>query len=85
MWVNLHTLPAGQRMYTVALTDQPVGTPSDELWYDEVDVVAPARIDAREVAERANLEGYEHCRVIGVSDQSDGYVLWEDKDGDLLS
>jgi hypothetical protein len=29
------------------------------------------------------LEGYEDARVIGVVNQSDGYVLIEDPEGDL--
>jgi hypothetical protein len=83
MWVNLDQLPAGKSMYTIAVTDAPLGTPSDDMWYDEVDVVADSRLDAKGVLEQANLEGYEHCRVVGVSDQSSGYVMWQDAEGDL--
>jgi hypothetical protein len=87
MWMNLDQVPAGQAMYTLAVTNQPVGTPKDDIVYDEVDYVASTRLTAREVVRRANdagaLEGYEDARVIGVVNQSDGYVLIEDPEGDL--
>lgn len=83
MWMNLDQVPAGKHMFTVAVTESPVDTPADEIGYDEVDVIAPSRSTAREVVALADLEGYEHCRVIGVSDQSDGYVMWQDPKGDL--
>jgi hypothetical protein len=82
MWMNLHTLPAGQSMYTLAVTNQPAGTPADDLEYDEVDVVAPRRATVAQIVAAADLDGYEGCRVIGVSNQSDGYVLVQDPDGD---
>ena len=82
MFMNLHTLPAGQAMYTLAVTDAAVGTPRDQVEYDEVDVVAPARASVAEIIAAADLDGYEGCRVIGVVNQSDGYVVVEDPDGD---
>lgn len=88
-FMNIDQIPAGQALYTLALTDAPVGTPQDELGYDEVDFRCSTRLMAHEVARRAQqagaLEGYEGCRVIGVSNQSDGYVMWQDPHGNLLS
>jgi hypothetical protein len=85
MWMNLHTLPAGQSMYTLAVTGDPVGTPKDEVEYDEVDVVAPRGASVAEIVAAADLDGYEGQRVIGVSNQSDGYVMAQDVDGDFRS
>jgi hypothetical protein len=82
MWMNLHTLPAGQSMYTLAVTSDPVGTPEDAVEYDEVDVVAPRGASVAQIVAAADPDGYEHCRVVGVSNQSDGYVLVQDPDGD---
>lgn len=82
MFMNLHTLPAGQAMYTLAVTDDPAGTPRDQVEYDEVDVVAPAGASVAAIIAAADLDGYEGCRVIGVVNQSDGYVVVEDPDGD---
>lgn len=76
MFVNLHSLPAGQHMFTVAVTPDPAG--AEDLFYDEVDVVAPSRSTVDQIIAAADLEGYEGQRVVGVSDQSDGYVLWQD-------
>lgn len=83
MWVNLHTLPAGQSMYTLAVTDQPNDTDPKDLSYDEVDVVAPSGAPVAEIIAAADLTGYEGCRVIGVANQSEGYVVVEITDGDL--
>lgn len=83
MFVNLHTLPPGRSLYTVAVTDEPTGTPAADLTYDEVDVVAPARASVASVLAAADLGGYEDCRVVGVVDQSSGYVVAEAWDGDL--
>lgn len=84
MWyMNLDTLPSGQSMFTVAVTEQPPGTPPDDLFYDEVDVVTSSTATVAEVIAAADLTGYEECRVIGVIDQSAGYVLAEARDGDL--
>ena len=81
--VNLHTLPAGRHMFTVAVTDDPPAASWDELAYDEVDVVAPARASLAQVIAAADLSGYEHCRVVGIVDQSAGYAIAEATDGDL--
>lgn len=85
MWMNLDQLPAGKSMYTIAVTDQPLDTPADEIAYDEIDVVTSSRATAQEVvaAAKDELEEYEGVRVIGVSNQSAGYVLWQDPNGDL--
>lgn len=83
MFVNLHALPLGQSMYTLAVTDAPVGAPRAELAYDELDVVAPARATVAAILAAADLSAYDHCRVVGIVDQSSGYVLVEDWTGDL--
>lgn len=84
MFVNLHSLPAGQSLYTVAVTAQPASTPDSDGWfYDEADVVAPARATVADVIAAADLSGYEACRVVGVINQSDGYVVAERPNGDL--
>jgi hypothetical protein len=78
MFVNLHNLPTGQSMYTLYLTMDPVGTPRDELCAEEIDVVASSRASVAEIiaAASAELEDYEpSIRIIGVVNQSDGYVM----------
>lgn len=84
MFVNLHTLPAGQHMYTVAVTMDPVGT--EDLGYDEVDVVASSRGTTQDIllAGAEHLNDYVAFRVLGIVDQSDGYVLWQDEASTLL-
>lgn len=82
MFMNLHTLPVGQHMYTVAITDQPAD--ADDIFYDEVDVVAPARATIQEVLLAADLSGYGGQRVIGVVDQSDPYVLMQDTASEIV-
>lgn len=88
MFVNLDKLPAGQALYTLAVTSDPVETPRDLVSYDEIDVVAPAYSTAHEVVEAAREEiarDYEStARVVGVADQSKGYVMWQNSAGDLL-
>lgn len=81
MFANLGT----QSMYTVAVTAEPIGTAQDEVFYDEVDVIASSRATVAQVIAAADLDGYEHCRVVGVIDQSSGYVYAEAWDGDLRS
>lgn len=86
MFMNLHTLPAGKSMYTIAVTVQPAGTPKDDIEYDEIDVVAGSRASLKEVisAASAEIEDYgPHARVIGVVDQSAGYVVATRYEGDL--
>ena len=83
MWMNLDQIPAGSRMYTLAVTSMPAGTLSADLFYDEVDVVAPSHATVPQIIAAADLEGYEHCRIIGISNQSDGYVICQDPNGDF--
>lgn len=85
MWMNLHDLPAGKSMYTIAVTDFPADTPESERFYDEVDFVAPSSSTAAQVIERARLsgelEGYDDFRIVGVANQSDGYVMIQNWEG----
>lgn len=86
MFVNLHTLPAGQHMFTLAVTSQPVGTPEDELFVDEIDIVAKRNSTVAELVAAVSPEeaaDYEGCRVIGVADQSDGYLMFENPSSDI--
>lgn len=85
MFMNLHALPVGQSMYTLAVTNDPTGTPHDQIGYDELDVVASSRANVAGVvaAAKAELDDlYPGARVIGVVNQSDGYVVVENPDGD---
>ena len=85
MFMNLHTLPTGKHMFTLGVTTDPLDTPRIHRWYDEIDVVAPRNSTSTEVIaaarEQGLLEGYEDARIVGVVDQSDGYVLREDWNG----
>jgi hypothetical protein len=83
MFVNLHNLPAGKSMFTIAVTDQPSGTDPNDIAYDEVDVVADHNAQVADVIAAADLSMYDGCRVIGVVNQSEGYVVVETFDGDL--
>lgn len=81
MFMNLHTLPASQHLYTVAVTSQPVEAAGGDLFYDELDVVAPRYANTQDVLlaiTPLDRESYAGQRVIGVIDQSDAYTLWED-------
>lgn len=87
MFVNLHTLPAGQHMYTLFLTTDPEGTPGDDLIVEEVDFVAPSNWSLAGVARKARKDGAlddyaPDARVVAVVDQSTGDVV-QDLDGDL--
>lgn len=89
MWVNLHTLPANEHMFTVAYTEAPVDTLESDRWIEEEDIVAPARATVADViaAVRAmwaadGLTG-AGLRFVGVSDQSDGYVMQQNWEGIL--
>lgn len=80
MFVNLHALPAGVHMFTLAITDAPYDTPKADVFYDEVDVVAPARLSPSGIVRlmsEEDREAYAGLRVIGVVDQSQGRVIWE--------
>jgi hypothetical protein len=84
MWMNLDQLPAGKSMFTVGVTNAPVDTPEDERYYEEVDVVFNSSASVGTIVTyamgRPDWPYDENARVIGVSNQSDGYVLqqaWE--------
>lgn len=79
MFMNLDTLPVGQHMFTVAVTDIEPGTVHRaDMYFDEVDVVAPSRSTVDEIIAAADLSGYEGQRILGVVDQTDAYVVLED-------
>lgn len=80
MFVNLHSLPAGVHMFTLAITDAPFDAPRSDVFYDEVDVVAPASLSPSALVRKMkeeDREAYAGLRVIGVVDQSQGRVVWE--------
>lgn len=81
--VNIDAIPRGQSLYTLAVTDQPVGTIPTLIEYDEVDVIAPARASVAQIIAAADLDGYEGCRVIGLIDHSCAYTVAWTTDGDL--
>ena len=85
VFVNLHAVPPGQSLYTLAVTACPPGTPPDARYCDEVDVLAPTSAPLSSLLRDVDLDGlgYGGCRIVGVVDQSAGYVLAEDWDGDL--
>lgn len=81
MFMNLDTIPAGKSMFTVAWTDAPVDTPKDEQWYEEYDLVFKTSASSGTIATYATARPdwpYEGGRIVGVANQSDGYVLRED-------
>ena len=86
MFVNLDQLPPGKHMFTVYVTDQPVGTPQDDLFYDEVDAVADHGANVYTIVgsmRREDLEAYDGQRVIGIADQSGGFLVLQDSDSTL--
>lgn len=78
MFMNLDTLPAGQHMFTIAVTADEPGTHRADIFFDEIDVVAPSRATVDEIIALADTDGYEGQRVLGVVDQSDAYIVLED-------
>lgn len=75
------------------VTEAPVGTPADEIWMDEIDVVLVRNANVAHILHAAaeELAGYGGCRVVGIINQSDGiinqsdgYVVAALQDGDLL-
>ncbi len=87
MFVNLRTIPAGQAMYTVAVTDDPRDTPTVDVCYEELDVVGSSRLTSKEVAQLAEPRVMDFygpgARVIGVVNQTDAYVMFQDSERDL--
>ncbi len=72
MWMNLHTLPHGASQYTAL-----IGNVNDA---DEVDFVAPrhASREALEAAAWVAAAGdYNDCTVLGLINQSEGYVIFQ--------
>jgi hypothetical protein len=78
MFMNLHTLPAGQSMYTLFVTT----AEEPNSYYEEIDVVASSRATKDQVIDAAagELADYEPgTRVIGISDQSSGGWLFREE------
>lgn len=85
-FTDIDQTPTGQHMFTLYLTDAPVGTPQSEVWIEEVDVTADRRSSLPDIiaAAKGALSDYpEHVRVIGVIDQSRGVVVAQKHDGNL--
>lgn len=86
MFANLHELPPGRSLFTLLLTDAPLGTPADQLVTEELDLVAPSRSSVADLVAAAGgaLADYaEDVRVIGIADQTSGCIVTEDPTGDL--
>ena len=90
MFVNLDTLPRGKSLFTVYVTLDPAGTPRAECSADEVDVVGPRSASLQRLMEEgrendggANVGEYiwqtygPGARVVGIVNQSDGYVVYD--------
>jgi hypothetical protein len=81
VFVNLHTLPAGQHMYTAWVTYDPYGEVKDA---DEIDFIADARasvviLQGECASTRDYKVLYPDARIIGIVDQSTGEKLWAEE------
>lgn len=87
MWVNLHTLPAGKSQYTIGVTSAPVDAPDEDKWIEEYDLVFASRASVGTIITyamaRPDWPYTGDIRVVGVSNQSDGYVMQENWEGIL--
>lgn len=85
MFVNLHTLPVGKAMYTIAVTNDPVDTPRDERYIEEYDLVFNTRASVGTLIAyalaRPDWPYDDDMRVVGVANQSDAYVMQENWEG----
>ena len=85
MWMNIDQVPVGKSMYTLYLTSDPVDTPPNQRCCEEVDVITSSRASVAEVIEaaREEIEGTysSSMRIIGVTNESDGYVMADDMNG----
>lgn len=82
MYVNLHDLPSGLHLYTVAVTQDEPGTPRDEIAFEEVDIVASSRANVDQILDQLRAsddrDEYVGSRVVHIADQSTGDVLFND-------
>lgn len=86
MFTDLHTLPKGQSMFTLILTGDPAGTPREDLYTEEIDVVAPVRASVEDIIATAKGELADYpadARIVAVADQSRGEMIAVAVDGDL--
>ena len=87
MFVNLHSLPSGQAMYTLFLTPEFKGK---ETELEEVDVIARANASRVEVwtafleGEHASLYDLDELQLAGISNQSSGYWVFIHEDARVL-
>lgn len=81
MFMNLHTLPADQAMFTLFLSPDKVKT--KDSFTEEIDVVAPrhsSRLEILKLTEQERTQDYDpSLQVVGISNQSDGCWLWVDE------
>lgn len=85
MYVNLHTLPADQAMFTVYVTLDPEGTHRSEITAEEVDIVYKRNATWGEIASYGTddmgdriVDAYgPDARIVGIVNQSEGYVLFD--------
>lgn len=88
MFANIDRVPSGHHLFTLYVTDAPTGTPEDEIFTEEIDVIVRQQSSLADVlaaAARGALADYDsdRIRVIGVVNQSDAYVVAQTVDGDL--
>lgn len=87
MWMNIDQVPAGQSMFTIGVTDAPVDTPEDERYYEEYDLVFRSGASVGTIVTyamaRPDWPYTGEVRVVGVSNQSDGYVMQQNWEGIL--
>lgn len=85
MWMNLDQLPAGKSMYTIAVTAAPVDCSEDERYYEEYDLVFKSSASVGTLITyamaRPDWDFVEGTRIVGVANQSDGYVMQENWEG----
>lgn len=87
MYAYFGTLPVGTSLYTVYITADPEGTARSQMTCEEVDVLAPSRASWGTVASEGRINGRPQSRIvddygmdvriIGVVNQSDGYVAYD--------
>lgn len=87
MWMNLDIVPAGKSMFTIGITDAPVDCPPDERYIEEFDVVFDSRASVGTIityaVSRPDWPYGDNMRFVGVSNQSDGYVMQQNWEGIL--
>lgn len=91
VFTNIDQVPAGRCLFTLHVTLDPEGTPRSQMACEEEDAVAPSGATWGQVVNDGEVVGHRESnvgavlravygldmRVIGVVDQSCGYVLYD--------